>query len=90
MTRFFACGKDFSGEKSELGKSQIAPGYRYLINPGSVGQPRDGLNNQAKYLIWDQDEKSFEYRAIPYDVQATVDLINKRGFPEFNGIRLLW
>jgi len=60
---------------------------RYIINVGSVGQPRDG-DNRAKYVIWDPVEGSIEVRFIPYDIQATVDKIMERGFPEYNALRL--
>ncbi|MBU0479940.1 MAG: metallophosphatase family protein [Proteobacteria bacterium] len=90
MTCFIARENTFSAVKVKPGISEISKPCRYLINPGSVGQPRDGLSNQAKYLLWDTGLNCFENRAVPYDVQATVDLINERGFPEFNGQRLLW
>ncbi len=91
LTRFVVNTENkYLSEEVRPGLTAIAPGHRFLINPGSVGQPRDGLNNHAKYLLWDSGAATFEYRAVPYDVQATVDLINARGFPEFNGTRLLW
>jgi predicted phosphodiesterase len=60
---------------------------KYIINVGSVGQPRDG-DNRAKYVIWDPVAGSIEVRFIPYDIQATVDKIMERGFPEYNASRL--
>jgi len=60
---------------------------KYIINVGSVGQPRDG-DNRAKYVIWDPVEGSIEVRFIPYDIQTTVDKIMARGFPEYNASRL--
>lgn len=63
---------------------------RYLILPGSVGQPRDRLGWQAKYLLWDQQAGTMTVRALEYDVQTTIHLINERGFPAVNGKRLYW
>ena len=60
---------------------------KYIINVGSVGQPRDG-DNRAKYVIWDPVEGSIEVRFIPYDIQTTVDKIMECGFPEYNASRL--
>ena len=60
---------------------------KYIINVGSVGQPRDG-DNRAKYVIWDPVEGSIEVRFVPYDIQTTVDKIMERGFPEYNASRL--
>jgi predicted phosphodiesterase len=78
------------GEEAELGTYRLHPDRRYLINPGSVGQPRDGINNQAKYLIWDQDKGTVSYRAVAYDVQRTVTRLLRLGFPAFNAERLVW
>jgi len=63
---------------------------RYLILPGSVGQPRDTLGWQAKYLLWDQRAATMEVRAVEYDVQTTIHLIKERGFPVINAKRLYW
>jgi len=60
---------------------------RYIVNAGSVGQPRDG-NNNAKYLIWDTDSGTIDVRFVPYDIAKTADKILKLGFPEFNATRL--
>jgi diadenosine tetraphosphatase ApaH/serine/threonine PP2A family protein phosphatase len=68
----------------------LDPNSRYLILPGSVGQPRDHLGWQAKYLIWDQQAETITVRALEYDVQTTIHLINERGFPAVNGKRLYW
>lgn len=68
----------------------LEPQSRYLILPGSVGQPRDPLGWQAKYLLWDQRAGTIEIRAVEYDVQTTIHLIKERGFPTANGQRLYW
>ncbi len=73
-----------------IGRRNLDPSRRYLIIPGSVGQPRDRISNRAKYAIWDQDKNTLEIRAVPYDVSTTVRLINERGFPASNGLRLQW
>ncbi len=58
-----------------------------IVNVGSVGQPRDG-NNNAKYIIWDQETDHIEVCFVPYDFQTTINKINKLGFPEYYGERL--
>ena len=60
---------------------------RYIINIGSVGQPRDG-NNNAKYIIWDASENSIELKFIPYDIDAVVGKILKAGLPKAHASRL--
>ena len=63
---------------------------KYIINPGSVGQPRDGINNHAKYLIWDLEQGTVTFKAVAYDVMRTVNKLRVLNFPEFNATRLLW
>ena len=45
-------------------------GLRLIINPGSVGQPRDG-NPQASYAILDIDGETLEYRRVAYPIETT-------------------
>lgn len=47
-----------------------------LINPGSVGQPRDG-DPRASYLILDTVKKTLEFRRVEYDVEAAIQSIDK-------------
>lgn len=72
------------------GLHQLHPEARYLINPGSVGQPRDGLNNQAKYLIWDTAQHTILLRSISYDVKKTAARLRQLGYPDFNAERLFY
>jgi diadenosine tetraphosphatase ApaH/serine/threonine PP2A family protein phosphatase len=60
---------------------------QYLINPGSVGQPRDG-NPQAAYAIFDDQEFSIHFKSVPYDIQAAQQRILKAGLPEYLAERL--
>lgn len=61
---------------------------QYIVNIGSVGQPRDG-NNCAKYVIWDSSEYNIEIKFIPYNIVSVVDKILSSGFPIEHAIRLL-
>ncbi len=45
-------------------------GY-YLVNPGSVGQPRDG-NSAASFVVFDSENQSLQFHRIPYDVEANL------------------
>lgn len=45
--------------------------YRYLINPGSVGQPRDN-DSRASFAIFDVDASRLEFRRVPYDHQRCL------------------
>jgi diadenosine tetraphosphatase ApaH/serine/threonine PP2A family protein phosphatase len=76
----------------EGARYQIRAGTKVIVNPGSVGQPRDGIVD-ASYAILDTDasrEGIVEFHRLPYDVQTTVDKIKR--IPEINdwlGERLL-
>jgi len=56
-------------------------GQRLIINPGSVGQPRDN-NPDAAYAILHVEEKIFEHRRIPYDVEATQQQMQEFDMPD--------
>jgi predicted phosphodiesterase len=71
----------------ERGLSQLDSGKRYLVNAGSVGQPRDG-DSRAKYVIWDTDSETLDLRYINYDVETVVQKIIRAGYPESFGARL--
>ena len=77
-------------ERSEFqrGIRQLDPQGRYIVNVGSVGQPRDG-NNNAKYVVFDPGALTVELRYVPYDVEAVVAKILAAGLPESHATRLL-
>jgi predicted phosphodiesterase len=60
---------------------------RWLLNPGSVGQPRDG-DPRAAYLLLDLDPMHAHFRRVPYDVEATQAEIRAAGLPEALAVRL--
>jgi len=61
---------------------------KYIINAGSVGQPRDGDPN-AVYCIYDTDKKEVQIKRIDYDIEATRKKIIDAGLPKRLGDRLL-
>jgi len=64
----------------ESGLTRLNSNQKYIINAGSVGQPRDGDPN-AKYLIWDSSTDQLETRSIPYDVETAAKKIVAAGIP---------
>lgn len=66
----------------------LETGCRYIINVGSVGQPRDG-NNYAKYVIFDDQAFELEVRFVAYNVSETIDKIFQAGLPEQHAWRLM-
>jgi predicted phosphodiesterase len=71
-------------------ETTIAPGgtqldlsrdARWILNPGSVGQPRDG-DPRAAYLVLDLEAQRADYRRVEYPFERTQDEIRARGLPE--------
>jgi len=63
-------------------------GMRAIINPGGVGQPRDG-NPRAAFMIYDT-EAGFEFYRIPYEYSKTQEKIIKAGLPQYLAVRLAY
>jgi predicted phosphodiesterase len=60
---------------------RLEPGARYLVNPGSVGQPRDG-NPRAAYAIYDSDTRVVAIHRVAYPLKSAQDRIRKAGLPK--------
>jgi len=60
---------------------------RWLLNPGSVGQPRDG-DPRAAWLLLDLSARRASYRRVAYDVEAAQAAIRRTGLPEALAARL--
>ena len=61
--------------------------FRYIINVGSVGQPRD-LDSRASYAVIDADEQTAEIVRVTYDIPKAQNKIMTAGLPEFLAMRL--
>ncbi|MHB8577609.1 MAG: metallophosphoesterase family protein [Dehalococcoidia bacterium] len=55
-------------------------GRRLIVNPGSVGQPRDG-NPQAAYAVFDADTRTIRFQRVKYDIKATQRIMQAAGLP---------
>ena len=62
-------------------------GARRLLNPGSVGQPRDG-DPRAAYLVLDLDARRTSFHRVAYDIAQTQAEMRDAGLPEMLGLRL--
>jgi diadenosine tetraphosphatase ApaH/serine/threonine PP2A family protein phosphatase len=60
---------------------------RFILNPGSVGQPRDG-DPRAAYLVLDLDARRALHRRVAYPIERTQEEIRERGLPEALADRL--
>jgi predicted phosphodiesterase len=74
-----------SSHEAEEYQLRLRDGARYLINPGSVGQPRDG-DWRAAFLVYDDAQKLVTWCRVPYDVRGAQDRIVAAGLPD----RLAW
>lgn len=78
-------------EKTGYVKNQkyvLNPRDKYLINVGSVGQPRDG-NPKTCFCVYNSDKGEIEYIRLSYDVSLAREKIVMAGLPLFLGDRLL-
>ncbi len=73
------------GEKSMM--LALEPDSWYLINPGSVGQPRDG-DARAACVIYDTSEQLIDYRRTAYDIALAKQKIISAGLPDLLALRL--
>lgn len=58
-----------------------------IVNPGSIGQPRDG-DPRASYAVLDFEERSVELRRVTYDVESAAQAILKEGLDPLLALRL--
>ena len=65
----------------------LDPKARYIVNVGSVGQPRDG-DARASYGVYDTARRQVEIRRVEYDIRSAQDKIIAAGLPEFLAVRL--
>lgn len=72
---------------SEETRIKLDPNTRYLINPGSIGQPRD-KNPKPSYIIFDSTKKELHLRRFTYDIKETQRKIREAGLPEILASRL--
>ncbi len=68
-------------------RQRLHPGGLWLINPGSVGQPRDG-DGRAAFALFDPETREVVYRRVLYDYETTRRKIEAAGLPDVLGSRL--
>ena len=92
---FFANGSSADGFRPEyrtVGQSesispQVKKDTRYLINPGSVGQPRDG-DWRAAFALFDTDAQIVQFHRTPYNLKSAQDRIFGANLPPRLATRL--
>jgi len=73
--KFFFCGHTHVQKHINLENGQ------FFTNPGSVGQPRDGINSAA-YCIFNEKNHSVELRRVSYDIDKVANKMKELGFDE--------
>lgn len=76
-----------SSARAEQFKLPFEKGWRYLINPGLVGQPRDG-DWRAAFAVYDEANSVFTWHRVPYKVLAAQRRTRRAGLPEVLATRL--
>lgn len=66
---------------------KLAPGAYHLINPGSVGQPRDGRTT-ASFALWDRSTGEVEFHRVEYALEETLKALREARLPSDLGYRL--
>lgn len=79
-------GKVFVKEHTN-GEILLESDHHYLVNPGSVGQPRQ-RNNRAHYLLFDSNRGGIQFRAVSYDIERAQSKILKAKLPQYLALRL--
>jgi diadenosine tetraphosphatase ApaH/serine/threonine PP2A family protein phosphatase len=75
------------GEVAPEGAEAPLDEARWLLNPGSVGQPRDG-DPRAAWLELDFDRRTARFHRVPYDIERTQSELRERDLPEALAERL--
>jgi diadenosine tetraphosphatase ApaH/serine/threonine PP2A family protein phosphatase len=75
----------YSSEGTEIrqepeGTVMIADGRQHLINPGAVGQPRDG-DPRAAFAVYDAADGTVTFHRVAYDIPAAQDKLIRAGLP---------
>ncbi len=87
LPRVFSRAGEFIPDKSHLGRWRPLDALPVLVNPGSVGQPRDG-NPDPSYALYDSAAMRLQFRRVTYDPVATQQKILAAGLPPWFAWRL--
>jgi diadenosine tetraphosphatase ApaH/serine/threonine PP2A family protein phosphatase len=80
-------GEPATGRARRGGEEESVAGARWLVNPGSVGQPRDG-DARAAWLLLDLDAQTVAWRRTEYDVAGAAAAIRSAHLPDSLAERL--
>ena len=66
---------------------RLEKGLNYMINPGSIGQPRDG-DWRAAFAVFDSEQRTVTFFRVPYELRAAQEKILAAGLPARLATRL--
>jgi len=78
----FKMTKDETVHQNDISEFKIEEDCKYIVNVGSVGQPRDN-DPRACYMIADTETNRLAYRRVEYDVSKTQTKMREASLPEF-------
>ena len=76
-----------AGAGEDASSLVVDPETRYMLNPGSIGQPRDG-DPRAAFAIADTGRRVVEFWRVPYEIAEVQDRMRAAGLPEALALRL--
>ena len=77
----------FTHDDPEQWVLQLSSGAHYMLNPGSIGQPRDG-DWRAAFAIYDTEPRTLTFHRVPYDLRTAQESILRAGLPDRLAFRL--
>ncbi len=72
---------------AQVSRLRLDPNTRYLINPGSVGQPRDH-DRRSAFAVYDDEKQEVLFYRVPYDIARAQERILQAGLPRGLALRL--
>jgi diadenosine tetraphosphatase ApaH/serine/threonine PP2A family protein phosphatase len=72
---------------AQLSRLKLDLTKKYMVNPGSVGQPRD-RDRRAAFAVYDSDQGEIVFYRVPYDIAAAQERILEAGLPKMLAMRL--
>jgi predicted phosphodiesterase len=72
---------------AQISRLKLNPAKKYLVNPGSVGQPRD-RNRRAAFALYDSEESEILFYRVPYNIARAQERILQAGLPKMLAMRL--
>lgn len=83
LLRAYRLTKEDGAESIMNDVVHVAPGAKYIISIGSVGQPRDG-DSRACFGVFDDESRTLEFHRVEYDIERSASLILQAGLsPHF-------